>query len=101
MDKFSVFNYANLSESQKVTFDKALAQRLSSFLSEIKNDDVLGALAIDEFVASNGSGNKSTTLVGEVYSRISGGIQVGSGNQNLFNGVLNAYAEAWGDIDKA
>lgn len=101
MDIFSVFSYEKLSEEHKAAFNRVLAQRLSSFLSEIKSDDVLGALAIDEFVASNGSGNKSTTLVGEVYSRISGGIQVGSGNQNLFNGVLNAYAEAWDEIDKA
>ena len=98
MDNFSLFNYENLSEEQKTVYNKALAQRLSSFLSEIKSDDVLGALAIDMFVASDGCGDRANALVGEVYPRITSGIQAGSGNQALFQGVLYAFVEAWKEL---
>ena len=100
MENFSVYNFENLTDSQKNAFKKFLANKLSSFMSEIKKDDVLCSLAIEEFVALNGVNEKSDVLVAQIYSMISGGIQVGSGNQNLFQGVLNAFVEAWKELNK-
>lgn len=98
MNQFSVFNYENLSEAHKAKFNKALAQKLTSFLNELKNDDVLGALPIEEFVASAGA--KASNVVTELYPKTTAGIQAGSGNQNLFQSVLRAFAECWEEINK-
>lgn len=97
MNQFSVFNYENLSEAHKAKFNKALAQKLTSFLNELKNDDVLGALPIEEFVASSGA--KAAAVVSEIYPKATAGIQAGSGNQNLFQSVLSAFAECWEEIN--
>ena len=83
MDQFSIFKYENLSEELKKTFNKELILRLSSFQSEMKKDDVLGSLSIEHI------------SVTDLYSKITGGIQVGSGNQELFLSVLNVFVEAW------
>lgn len=95
MNTFSVFNYENLSESKKIVFNKALAMKLSSFMNEIKQDDVLDASAIEVFVSSSGECANVVTTVSNLYSSVSGGIQVGSGNQLLFNGILSAITECW------
>ncbi len=95
MDKFSVFNYVNLSGELKIFFNKALAQKLSSLLCEIKNDDVLGSSAVEEFVSSLGESVNAASLVSFLYTSVSGGIQSGSGNQNLLHSVLYAFSESW------
>lgn len=100
MDKFSVFNYENLSEELKAGFNKALAQKLSFLVDEIKHDDVLDSLNVEEFVASSGISTGAASMVAELYSRIAGSIQVGSGNQKLFQIVLRAITECWNDINK-
>ena len=98
MSKFSVFNYENLSDSMKADFNKALATELSSMRMEIKADEVLGTIGVEEFVVSEGKGQKSATLVADLYSKISAGIQAGSGNQNLFQAVLCAFTDSWNQI---
>lgn len=98
MNTFSVFDYENLSDSLKTDFNKALAMKLSSFMKEIKDDDVLDTTAIEEFVASSGECANAVATVSNLYSSISGGIQVGSGNQLLFNGILNAITESWKSV---
>ena len=98
MNPFSVFDYNNLLNEPKNAFNQALAHKLTSFLNVIKNDDVLGALPIEEFVTSSGS--KATTVVSELYPKVTAGIQVGSGNQNLFHSVLHAFTESWDEINK-
>lgn len=100
MITFSVFNYENLSELQKTEFNKALAIKLSTFIKEIKEDDVLDASAIEDFVASSGESSNAVAIVSNLYSSISGGIQVGSGNQLLFNGILSAITESWNSINQ-
>lgn len=100
MNTFSASNYENLSDSLKADFNKALAKKLSSFLKEIKDDDVLDASAIEEFVSSSGESANAVAVVSDLYSSISGGIQVGSGNQLLFIGILNAITECWALINK-
>lgn len=99
VEKFSVFNYDNLSEELKGSFNKSLAQKLTSMVEAIKHDDVLGSIAVDTFVSSNGTSANAATVVGELYSRISGGIQAGSGNQNLFHSALYAITQAWDEIN--
>lgn len=83
MDQFSVFKYENLSEELKSTFNKELTLKLSSFQNELKKDDVLGSLAIEQI------------SVADLYSTVTGGIQAGSGNQRLFLSILNAFVEVW------
>ena len=100
MNTFSVSHYENLSDSLKADFNKALAKKLSSFLKEIKDDDVLNVSAIEEFVALSGESTNAVAVVSNLYSSISGGIQVGSGNQLLFNGILSAITECWASINK-
>lgn len=100
MDNFSVFNYENLSEELKAGFNEALAQKLSSLVDEIKRDDVLGSLNVEGFVASSGKNTSATSIVTELYSSVSGGIQVGSGNQDLFHIVLCAITECWNELNK-
>lgn len=84
VDNFSVFNYDNLSEEQKSVFNKALAQELSALVDAIRQDDVIGSLPIEEFVSSCGKSSNAATVVAELYSRISGGIQAGSGNHRTY-----------------
>lgn len=100
MNTFSVFDYEKLPDSSKAVFNKALAQKLTSLINEIKNDDVLGTATTEEFIKSSGEINNSATLVADLYSKISSGIQVGSGNQNLFNAILAAYTNCWAETIK-
>ncbi len=100
MNKFSLSKYNSLPKSLKSDFDISLAQQLSLILKDIKNDDVLGCLSVEKFVAVNGNLSDSSLIVSELYSKISSGIQAGSGNQNLFNGVLHAFVESWNVFNK-
>lgn len=97
---FSIYNYKQLSDPMRVDFDKALAKRLSAMLMDIKADEVLGAIGVEEFVASEGDVKNSVSLITDLYSKISAGIQVGSGNQNLFHAVLSSFTESWKHINK-
>lgn len=101
MDKFSLSNLAQLSDMQKVEFNKALALGLASMLDEMKSDSELKTSLIDEYIASTGQCSSSATIVEDLYSKISSGIQAGSGNQNLFLGILAKYSEAWGIINRS
>ena len=98
MKTFSVFNYENLSDEQKGAFNRALAQRLIPYLQELKKDDVIGSLDVEGVVTSNCEITKSSLMVMELYHKISSGIQVGSGNQILFNRVLADYAKCWASM---
>ena len=98
MDKFSLYNYAQLSDSLKVEFNKALALGLATMLDDIKSDGDLNAFMIDEFIASSGRCSYSASVVEDVYSQITSGIQVGSGNLNLFLGILAKYTECWEEV---
>ncbi len=100
MNTFSVFDYEKLSESSKTVFNKVLALKLASLFNEIKNDDVIGTATTEEFIKSSGEINNAATLVADLYSKISSGIQVGSGNQNLFNTILVAYTTCWAETIK-
>lgn len=100
MNTFTIFDYNNLTDSLKAEFNTVLSQHLSSLLKEIKKDDVLGSIGVEEFVESEGSGTNSLTLVTDLYSKLTAGIQVGSGNQNLFHDVLSAFTESWKQINK-
>lgn len=100
MNTFSLFNYENLSDSQKASFNKDLAMRLSSILNDIKGDGDLEFLDIDGFIASASATPGCIKLVSDLYSKLSAGIQVGSGNQNLFQAVLSAFTESWKQINK-
>lgn len=95
MDKFSVNNYNSLTDKQKVVFNRTLSHNLSSFVNDIKDDDDLKSLQIDEFVSTSIENANSVAV--ELYSKITSGVQVGSGNQNFFLGILNAYVEAWSE----
>ena len=98
MDKFSLNNYNSLTENQKVVFNRALSQYLSSFVNEIKADDDLKSLVLEDLVST--SIEKANSVVTELYSKITSGVQVGSGNQTLFLGILNAFVEAWSNTIK-
>ena len=95
MNTFSVFNYESLSEEQKNKFNQALAQKLSTQVEALMNDDVIGTLDVKGFVASEG---KNASIVSELYHRLTGGIQAGSGNQVLFNSVVADYSESWASL---
>lgn len=99
MKQFSIYNYENLPESFKEAFNKSLAKGLSSLLNDLKSDDVLGKYVFEEFISIQG-GAHASSLVTDVFSDISGGIQSGSGNQNLFQSVLNCYTDSWREINK-
>lgn len=100
MNKFSLYNYEMLSDSLKVGFNKALAQRLLSMLDEIKSDDDLNNTLIENFILSSGHCFNSVSIVEDLYFKISSGIQVGSGNQNLFLGILAEYTDSWETISR-
>ncbi len=95
MDKFSLFNYTQVSGSLKVDFNRALAQGLAPMLDEIKSNDDLDYSLIEEFVVSLGQCSNSASVVEYLYSKLSSGIQSGSGNQTLFLGILAKYTESW------
>ena len=98
MDKFSLNNYNSLTEKQKVVYNRALSHNLSSFVNEIKTNDDLKSLLLEELDSS--SIENANSVVTELYSIITSGVQVGSGNQNLFLGILNAFVEAWSETIK-
>ena len=98
MDKFSLNNYNSLAEKQKVVFNRALSRNLSSFVNEIKADPDLKPLLLEELDSS--SIEEANSVVAQLYSKITSGIQVGSGNQTLFLGILNAFVEAWSNTIK-
>ena len=100
MDNFLLYNYSQLSETQKAEFNKTLAQGLSSVLDEIKSDGELNTSDIEDFITSTGQCSNSSVVVENLYSRISSGIQAGSGNQTLFLGILAKYSEAWEIINR-
>lgn len=95
MDKFSLYNYDQLPDIVKADFNKVLPQGLASMLDEIRSNSDLETSLIDEFIASTGQYSDSAVVVENLYSQISSGILAGSGNQNLFLGVLAKYTEAW------
>ena len=95
MGKFSLYNYAQLSDANKVVFNRALARGLSSMLDEMKCDEELNSPLMKEFIATSGHCSNSTSVVNDLYSKVSSGIQVGCGNQNLFLGILSEYTAAW------
>lgn len=98
MNRFSVFNYKKLPVPLRIDFNKALALRLSFLLTEIKNDDVLCSSAIEEFIISSGECVNSDKVVSDLYANTSGGIQAGSGDQNLYQTILSEYIGCWNDI---
>lgn len=98
MNTFLIYNYENLPDRLKMDFKKSLARRLSLLLNEIKEDNDLDNLSIDEFVKSSGACLDASLVVSDLYSRISACIQAGSGNQKLSLDILNAYIECWGEI---
>lgn len=95
MDKFSLYNYAQLSDTFKADFNKTLAQGFATISDEMKSDDDLNYSLLEEFIVSLGQCSNSSKVVEDLYSKISTGIQVGSGNQSLFLGVLAKYTAAW------
>ena len=95
---FSLYNYQGLLTEQKTLFNKALALKLLPFENEIKSDEDMSDLSFEEFFP--GTGVNASSFVEEIYARITSGVQAGSGNQNLFLGVLNAFVEAWSDTIK-
>lgn len=100
MEKFSLYNYTQLPDSLKVGYNLAFAKKLTSMLDEIKKDDDFDSSLIDKFIASSGQCSNSSAVVEELYSKISSGIQVGSGNQNLFLGILSKYTACWESINR-
>lgn len=98
MDSFSNFNYNNLPESQKADFNKAIAHKLLPLLSEIKNDDVLGTSSIVSFITSSSDCTYASSVVSDIFSSITGGIQAGSGNQNLYHSILSFFTESWSEL---
>ena len=98
MDKFSINIYNNLPENQKEIFNETLARKLSSLVNEIKADNDLKPLLLEGFISK--PEDNATSVVSELYSKITSGIQVGSGNQKLFLGILNAFVEAWSETIK-
>ena len=101
MDKFSLYSYTQLPVSLKVEYNKALAHGLTSILEDIKKDGDLNISLIEEFVVSSGQSLNSSDIVEDLYSQISSGIQVGSGNQNLFLGILSKYTACWETINRS
>ena len=98
MDKFSLYNYAQLSDSLKVEFNKALACGLSSMFDEIKSNEDFNSFLIGEFISSYGQCSNYASVVEDLYSKITSGIQAGSGNLNLFLGILAKYTECWEEV---
>lgn len=101
MNCFSVFNYNNLSETQKEKFDRGLANQLSLLLKEIKRDNDLGNLDVVNFITCDGVCDVSASFVPNLFSMVSAGVQAGSGNQNLYLNILSAITESWNDIIKS
>ncbi len=100
MDNFTIYNYKQLAAKQKAEFNEALAQELSSMMDEIKSNRDINHKAIEEFVTTFGHCSNSEVIVEDLYSLISSGIQSGSGDQNLFLGILAKYTECCGKICK-
>lgn len=100
MDKFSLYNYAQLPDMVRTDFNKVLAQGLASILDDIKSDNDLKSSLIDDFIASTGQYSDSATVVEDLYSKLSSGIQAGNGNQTLFLGILARYTDAWKATNK-
>ncbi len=98
MSQFSLYSYECLPDAVKLEFSRELSQRLALLMTDIKTDDVLDASAIDIFVQTSGASKDASSVVSKLYSQISGGIQAGSGNQSLFNRILNAFVESWNKI---
>ena len=98
MNHFSVFNYENLSEEIMLKFNKTIARNLDPLMNDLKNDEVLGSPALSEFVISAGEYSNAVLVVSDLFHSVSAGIQVGSGNQNLFHRVLLAFTESWGEV---
>ena len=97
---FSLYNYQGLLEEQKTLFNKAFAQKLVPFENDIKCDEDLCDLPFEEFISSFGTSVNTSTFVEDIYSKITSGVQVGSGNQKLFLGILDACVGAWAETIK-
>lgn len=101
MKSFSVINYNNLSEMLKVKYDRGLAKKLSLLLSDIKRDNNLGNLDVVNFIICEGICDAPASLVPNLFSMVSAGVQAGSGNQNLYLSILSAITESWDDINNS
>ena len=98
MCSFSVQKYMDLEPCQKSVFNKALSVSLSTLMPEIENDDLLNKNDIKDFIANNGSIENSDEFVSTLYSNISAGIQVGSGNVDLYNKISYLIVQIWNKL---
>lgn len=99
-DNFSLYNYKSLSAEHKNLFNKAFSIRLSAYENEIKKDEDLCFMPYEELFSSYGTKANTSILLEELYSKITSGIQAGSGDQTLFLRILNAFVEAWSETIK-
>lgn len=97
---FSLYKYTQLPDTQKDVFKRILSQGLIPFRNEIKNDLNLNSSLIENFISSAGKSTNSESAVEDLYSIISSGVQAGSGNQNLFLGILEIYAKSWKETNR-
>lgn len=95
MNQFSIYKYENLSDALKSKYNRKLSQKLEILMNDINKDDVFDFSSVDEFVTSKGEVSNATSIVVDIFSKISAGIQAGSGNQILFNDILLAFTDSW------
>lgn len=98
MKSFSIIELEKLDSDSKTSFFQELSGLLREYVNDNKEDDVLDAEAIINFINANGVVPDAFETVSELYHNASAGIQVGSGNQNLYNSLVAILVSTWDNL---
>ncbi|MBQ0088649.1 MAG: hypothetical protein KBT27_04890 [Prevotellaceae bacterium] len=91
--EFSIKNLHELDNTAKTKFYQNLVNQLQGIRVQIGNDDVLNGYS--QYLSNP---LQDDTIVDNLYSAITAGIQAGSGNQTLYLEVLKIITESWKTI---
>lgn len=91
--EFSIKNLHELDSTAKTKFYQNLVNQLQGTRAQIENDDVLNGYS--QYISNS---ILDDTIVDNLYSALTAGIQAGSGNQTLYLEVLKTITESWKTI---
>lgn len=96
---FSINNLQHLDDALISSFHQELSKSLSALADKISNDEVLNKYV--QYVKNPKEVANPMQLLEGLYTDISGGIQVGSGNTDLYLQITTVIVEVWKQIQSA
>ncbi len=96
---FSINNLQHLDTTLISRFHQELSKRLSALTDAISNDEMLNKYV--QYVKNPERVANPMQLLEGLYTDISGGIQVGSGDTDLYLQITAVIVEVWKQIQSA